>query len=64
MTKYERRLFFDRLVQLRALYRLRGSDDSTVAISIDDVIALAERLIDEPDKAPSESDKAPTRRVA
>ncbi len=64
MTKYERRLFFDRLVQLRALYRLRGSDDSTVAISIDDVIALAERLIDEPDKAPSELDKAPTRRVA
>ena len=57
MTKYERRQFFDRLVQLRALYRLRGSDDSTVAISIDDVIAHAERLIDEPDKAP-------TRRVA
>jgi len=64
MTKYERRQFFDRLVQLRALYRLRGSDDSTVTISIDDVIALAERLIDEPDKAPSESDQAPTRRVA
>jgi hypothetical protein len=64
MTKYERRQFFDRLVQLRALYRLRGSDDSTVAISIHDVIALAERLIDEPAEAPNESDKAPTRRVA
>ena len=53
MTKYERRQFFDRLVHLRALYRLRGTDDSTVAISIDDVIAHAERLIDEPDKAPT-----------
>ena len=57
MTKYERRLFFDRLVQLRALYRLRGSDDSTVAISIEDAIAHAERLIDE-------AAKAPTRQVA
>ena len=42
MTRYERRQFFDRLVQLRALYRLRGSDDSTVAISIRDAIELAE----------------------
>ena len=64
MTTYERRQFFDRLVQLRALYRLRGSDDSTVAISVHDVIAHAERRIDEADKAPIESDKAPTRRVA
>ena len=42
MTKYERRQFFERLVQLRGLYRLRGSDDSTVAISIEEAIALAE----------------------
>jgi hypothetical protein len=42
MTKWERRQFFERLVQLRALYGLRGADDSTVAISIDDAIAFAE----------------------
>jgi hypothetical protein len=52
MTNYERRQFFDRLVQLRALYRLRGSDDRTVAISIDDAIALAERHVEEADKTP------------
>ena len=42
MTKYERRQFFERLVQLRSLYALRGADDSTVAISIEDAIELAE----------------------
>ncbi len=64
MTKYERRQFFDRLVQLRALYRLRGSDDSTVAISIHDAIAHAERLFDEAAEAPNEPAQEPTRRVA
>ncbi|MEO8437648.1 MAG: hypothetical protein ABI562_04255 [Chloroflexota bacterium] len=49
MTKHERRQFFDRLVQLRALYRLRGSDDSTAEMSIDEAIAYAERLIDDAD---------------
>jgi hypothetical protein len=42
MTKWEKRQFFERLVQLRALYALRGADDSTVAISIDDAIELVE----------------------
>ena len=42
MTKWEKRQYFERLVQLRALYRLRGDDDSTVAISIDDTVALIE----------------------
>ena len=42
MTKWERRQFFERLVQLRALYALRGADDSTVAISIDETIELVE----------------------
>ena len=42
MTKWERRQYFERLVQLRALYRLRGADDSTVAISIDDAMAFVE----------------------
>ena len=45
MTKYERRLFFERLVQLRALYRLRGSDDSVAVIPIDEAIAHGERLL-------------------
>jgi hypothetical protein len=42
MTKWERRQYFERLVQLRAIYRLRGADDSTVALSIEDAIELAE----------------------
>jgi hypothetical protein len=47
MTKYERRQFFDRLVELRALYRLRGPDDATVEITIEAAIALAEQRLDE-----------------
>ncbi|MEP6638508.1 MAG: hypothetical protein ABJC39_04095 [Chloroflexota bacterium] len=49
MTKHERRQFFDQLVQLRALYRLRGRDDSTAEMSIDEVIGYGERLIDDLD---------------
>jgi hypothetical protein len=47
MTKYERRRFFERLVQLRALYRLRGDDDSVAGIQIDEAIAYGERLMSE-----------------
>jgi hypothetical protein len=43
MTKYERRRFFERLVQLRALYRLRGSDDSEAGLGIDAAIEYGER---------------------
>jgi hypothetical protein len=45
MTKYERRRFFERLVELRALYRLRGNDDSVAELSIDEAIAHGERLL-------------------
>jgi len=45
MTKYERRRFFERLVELRALYRLRGSDDSVAAMTIEEAIASGERLL-------------------
>jgi hypothetical protein len=45
MTKWERRQFFDRLVQLRALYRLRGPDDAEGELSVADAIALAEQLM-------------------
>jgi hypothetical protein len=47
MTKYERRQFFERLVQLRALYRLRGADDSEVELSIDEAIVYGEKLMAE-----------------
>ena len=45
MTKYERRQFFERLVQLRSLYRLRGSDDSVATMPIDEAIDYGERLM-------------------
>ena len=45
MTKWERRQFFDRLVQLQALYRLRGPDDSESELSIEAAIELAEELM-------------------
>jgi hypothetical protein len=45
MTRFERRRFFERLCQLRALYRLRTDDDMTSAISIAATIAYAERLL-------------------
>jgi hypothetical protein len=45
MTKYERRRFFERLVQLRALYRLRGRDDSVGEMTIDEAITFGERLL-------------------
>jgi hypothetical protein len=47
MTKYERRQFFERLVQLRALYRLRGPDDSEAEMPIDEAIAYGEKLMAE-----------------
>ena len=49
MTRYEKRQYFERLVQLRALYRLRGADDSAAEMSVDAAIAYAEGLLaDEP----------------
>jgi hypothetical protein len=49
MTRYESRRFFERLVQLRALYRLRGADDSLTVMSVDAAIEYGEfLLVDEP----------------
>ena len=45
MTKYERRQFFERLVELRALYRLRGTDDSISEMPLDEAMAYAEVLL-------------------
>ena len=47
MTKYERRRFFERLVQLRALYRLRGNDDTVAELTVEDAIAYGEKLMAE-----------------
>ena len=46
MTKFERRRFFERLVQLHALYGLRGSDDSVSVMAIDAAIEPLTRLLD------------------
>ena len=45
MTKYERRQFFERLVQLRALYVLRGPDDSVSELPIEGAIEYGEQLM-------------------
>ena len=47
MTKYERRRFFERLVQLRALYRLRGNDDIVAGMSVAEAITFGEDLMAE-----------------
>jgi hypothetical protein len=48
MSTFERRQQFEALCQLRALYRLRGDWDATSTISIDDAVAYAVRLLEEP----------------
>ena len=45
MTRYERRRFFERLVQLRALYRLRGTNDSVAVMPVDAAIEYGEFLL-------------------
>ena len=49
MSKIEQRRHFEALCQLRALYRLRGDWDATPAISINEAVAYAVRLLEEPD---------------
>jgi hypothetical protein len=46
MSRYERRVYFDRLCSLRDAYQERSADDRTSAISADDVIRWAEELLD------------------
>src|SRR6266516_8038310 len=45
MTSYARSQFFERLVQLRAIYQLRGGDDSLAAMPVGEAIAYGERLM-------------------
>jgi hypothetical protein len=42
MTRYERRVFFERLIELQTAYRARGAEDRTPAITIEDAIQEAE----------------------
>jgi hypothetical protein len=48
MDKLARRKHFDRLVELRELYRMRGPDDSTSVVSIELMIRRAEALMEQP----------------
>jgi hypothetical protein len=52
MSRYERRLFFEHLVQLREQYRQRGADDAESCISVDDALRFAERLMKLPPELP------------
>ena len=45
MSRYERRMFFEALVQLRQKYAGRGMDDASSCISVDDAVANANRLL-------------------
>ena len=45
MTKFERRRYFERLCELRALYALRGDDDSVSVLPIDDAPGWAVQLL-------------------
>jgi hypothetical protein len=64
MTKYERRRFFERLVELQLLYRLRGEDDSVSEMSIAAAIEYGERLMADnpgPAQVPGPEVSRPTR---
>jgi hypothetical protein len=46
MSRYERRMFFEALVQLREDYANRDAEDASSCISVADVMALANRLLE------------------
>jgi len=48
MDKLARRKHFDRLVELRELYKLRGPDDSTSVVSIEVMLSHAQALFERP----------------
>jgi len=51
MSRYDRRLFFDRLCELRDAYDARGDDDTVGGHAVDDVIAQAELALEAIDEA-------------
>ena len=48
MDKLARRKHFDRLVELRELYRMRGPDDSTSVVSVEVMLSRAQALMERP----------------
>jgi len=56
MSRYERRVYFERLVELRLAYAVRGDEDRTPTMTIAEVIAWAEHELD----ATPASDQRPT----
>jgi hypothetical protein len=42
MSRFERTKYFERLVELHVLYSMRGDDDRTSVMTVDDAIAWAE----------------------
>lgn len=47
MSRFERRIFFERLCVLRSRYQRRGAADRRSVISVADAISRAERLLAE-----------------
>ena len=43
MSRYERRIYFERLVELRRAYVTLGDDDRATTMTVDEAIAWAER---------------------
>jgi hypothetical protein len=59
MNRYERRMFFERLCELREQYDTRGNDDAVGSHTIDDVITHAEATLEAIEEA-IHLDEAPT----
>jgi hypothetical protein len=49
MDRYARRVYFERLCELREANRQAGPDDTTSVISIEDAIAYVNEIFDKPD---------------
>ena len=45
MSRYERTMFFNRLVELRAAYASRSVDDQRSAMTVDEAIAFVEQAM-------------------
>jgi hypothetical protein len=43
MSRYERRIYFERLVELRLAYATLGDEDRIAVMTIDEAVAWAER---------------------
>jgi hypothetical protein len=46
MSRYERKVYFERLVELRLAYAVLDDDDRTSTMTIDEAIAWAERELE------------------